>query len=180
MNLYNLSRGSGNNQHEISGIDKVLNGIEQLTSLIGNQHNDLQQVKRDVSEVKSDYKELSNRVGTIESTQTVGRIEKKRMEKAKNIAVHRELDKYLNFKYDENGNLTPESYKKKRKYSRRFCRKFWTDAEKNAHCGFPYEETLRRDCDEVVDYANRWVPDFTYNGMYGTQAFIAYIDACGD
>ena len=56
MNLYNLSRGSGNNQHEISGIDKVLNGIEQLTSLIGNQHNDLQQVKRDVSEVKSDYK----------------------------------------------------------------------------------------------------------------------------
>ena len=169
-----------NEKYEVSRIDRVLDGIEKMSQQMGLMYQVQQSTQSDVLELKKNYKNLESRMDGYEDRLTIDHWQKNRMIRAAGNAVHRNLDRVLHFEYDSNGNLTPGSYRTKKRYTRMFHSRFWGDAHRNAHCAKPYDQTLKKDYEEVMAYADTWEPEFAFNGHTGAEALVAYIDAIKD
>lgn len=170
----------GNEKYELSRMDRVLDGIEKMSQQMGLIYQAQQNTQSDVLELKKNYKNLESRMDGYEDRLTIDHWQKSRMIKAKDNAVHRNPDRVLHFEYDNNGNLTPSSCRNKKRYASMFHSRFWKDAQRHAHCARPYDQTLKKDYEEVMAYADTWEPEFAFNGHTGAEALVAYIDAIKD
>ena len=171
----------------VDDIQKILGQVALSQKVSGEQMgiviSELKEMKAENRErevkINERFSEIENRMGSYENNVTIDYWQVQRIKDAKDEAVNRNLKELLDLKYDSNGNLTPESYKRRKKY-RRFYPQFDRDCRKKTHMRRPISETLARDYREVIEYAQTWEPEFKYKGYTGALALKLYIDDTTD
>lgn len=63
-----------------------------------------------------------------------------------------------------------------KKYRSGFIKRCYHDARHYSRLQAPYTETYQRDFEECISYIQNWIPEVTFEGLSGTEAYKKYLD----
>lgn len=146
--------------------------MEMTTMNISNMSKQMGVLSAQVTENTTEIANIKAWMQMRESKETVDRDDARRLRSA----IHARVCKLLEINYHD-GVITPDSIFADKYYRPGFISKCYADARKFSRLGTPYYCTLSRDVEETILYIGKWVPEISFDGLTGVEAYKRYLDA---
>ncbi len=121
---------------------------------------------------------VDNRIETVENRMQAYedkiRITREQQRQIKG-AIHSRVNYLLGLEF-KGGVVARESILNDKKYRSGFIKRCYHDARHYSRLQAPYTETYQRDFEECINYIQNWIPEVTFEGLSGTEAYKKYLD----
>lgn len=146
--------------------------MEMTTMNISNMSKQMGVLSTQVTENANEIASIKAWMQKHEAKETVDRIDARRIKSA----IHARVNKVLEIEYRD-GVVTSDSLYADKYYKPGFLSRCYADARKYSRLGTPYYTTLLRDVEETISYIEKWVPEMSYDGFTGVEAYKRYLNA---
>lgn len=158
--------------NEVMDPKDMMQMMQMTTMNISNMNKQMGIVSAQLTSFDNRLTGIENRMQKYEDSTLANRDESRRIKNA----IHSRVNKVLGIMYHD-GVVTNDSLYADKYYKPGFISRCYADARKYSRLGTPYYTTLQRDVEETISYIEKWVPEVSYDGFTGVEAYKRYLNA---